>query len=345
MQSCNDAIMQMAAMIGSERFVKYQEIFGFGAKTGIDLPGEADTSTLVYHADDMGAADLATNAFGQNYNCTMIQMAAAYCSVINGGSYYEPHVVKQILNESGSVVKKVEPNLVRETVSESTAQFIREALYDTVAEGTGSAAQVTGYKVGGKTGTAEKYPRGNGNYVVSFAGFAPTDDPQVLVYVVIDTPHVEDQPHSSYASNIVQKILSEILPYMNVFPDTAAIQVPEDVQAQLPQEEGISAGDNDAIAPEETEAETKVYETDEYVEQDGEASGIPEAIPGMESQEGQTAGESGTQVPEGSSEADSTADPEETAPASSEGDPAPADSSGTNDTEAGTDAAETLSQE
>lgn len=345
MQSCNDAIMQMAAMIGSERFVKYQEIFGFGAKTGIDLPGEADTSTLVYHADDMGAADLATNAFGQNYNCTMIQMAAAYCSVINGGSYYEPHVVKQILNESGSVVKKVEPNLVRETVSESTAQFIRDALYDTVAEGTGSAAQVTGYKVGGKTGTAEKYPRGNGNYVVSFAGFAPTDDPQVLVYVVIDTPHVEDQPHSSYASNIVQKILSEILPYMNVFPDTAAIQVPEDVQAQLPQEEGISAGDNDAIAPEETEAETKVYETDEYVEQDGEASGIPEAIPGMESQEGQTAGESGTQVPEGSSEADSTADPEETAPASSEGDPAPADSSGTNDAEAGTDAAETLSQE
>ena len=165
------------------------------------------------------------------------------------------------------------------------------------------------------------------------------------LYVVIDTPHVEDQPHSSYASNIVQKILSEILPYMNVFPDTAAIQVPEDVQAQLPQEEGISAGDNDAIAPEETEAETKVYETDEYVEQDGEASGIPEAIPGMESQEGQTAGESGTQVPEGSSEADSTADPEETAPASSEGDPAPADSSGTNDTEAGTDAAETLSQE
>src|SRR5699024_1458940 len=147
--------------------------------TGIDLPGEADTSTLIYHADDMGVTDLATNAFGQNYNCTMIQMAAAYCSVINGGSYYEPHVVKQILNESGSVVKKVEPNLVRETVSESTAQFIREALYDTVAEGTGSAAQVAGYKVGGKTGTAQKYPRGNGNYVVSFAGFAPTDDPQV----------------------------------------------------------------------------------------------------------------------------------------------------------------------
>lgn len=322
MQSCNDAIMQMVAMIGKERFVKYQELFGFGSKTGIDLPGEADTSTLVYHEDDMGVTDLATNAFGQNYNCTMIQMAAAYCSVINGGSYYEPHVVKQILNESGSVVKKIEATLVRETVSDSTAQFIKEALYRTVSEGTGSAAQVEGYKVGGKTGTAEKYPRGNGNYVVSFAGFAPVDDPQVLVYVVIDTPHTDEQAHSSYAGNIVQQILAEILPYMNVFPDTEDIEVPEEVQAQLPQEEGISTGESEETAAEETgeeEEETKVYETDEYIEQDGETSGIPAALPGVESQDGQR--ESGTsQAAEQASEESSAAETgaEETAQASSE---------------------------
>ncbi len=340
MQSCNDAIMQMASMIGKERFVKYQKLFGFGSKTGIDLPGEADTSTLIYHAEDMGPADLATNAFGQNYNCTMIQMAAAYCSVINGGSYYEPHVVKQILNENGSVVKKIEPNLVRETVSESTAKFIREALFKTVSEGTGSAAQVDGYKVGGKTGTAEKYPRGNGDYVVSFAGFAPVDDPQVFVYVVIDTPHVDDQPHSSFASGVLQKILNDILPYMNVFPDTEQMELPEDVQAQLPEEEGISAGDNEEMAPEETESETKVYETDEYIEQDGQGSGIPGAIPGLEGQEGapessvsQTSGQSGAQsgqdaVNTGQDERQAeesqaaSSDPEETAAASSEGEAA-----------------------
>lgn len=121
--------------------------FGFGQKTGIDLPGEADAKELVRSASEMNSADLATNSFGQNYNCSMIQMAAAYGSVINGGSYYEPHVVKQILNEQGSVVKEVKPKLVRETVSESTSNFIKDALFRTVSEGTGKAAAVEGYEV------------------------------------------------------------------------------------------------------------------------------------------------------------------------------------------------------
>ena len=142
-----------------------------GQKTGIDLPGEA--YGLIYNADNMGPTDLAVNSFGQSYNSTMIQMAAAFASVINGGSYYEPHVVKQILNDQGSVVKKIEPNLVRETVSQSTSDFIRHALFMTVddEEGTGKAGRVAGYKVGGKTGTAEKLPRSAHNYLVSFCGF------------------------------------------------------------------------------------------------------------------------------------------------------------------------------
>ena len=199
MQSCNVAMMRIGAMIGRERFTKYQGIFGFGDKTGIDLPGEADTSGLVYSADDIGPTDLATNAFGQNYNCTMVQLSAAFCSVLNGGSYYEPHVVKQILNEQGSVVEKKEPVLVRETVSQSTSDFLKEAMFQTVETGTGKAAQVIGYDVGGKTGTAEKQPRSAKNYLVSFAGFAPIEDPQVFVYVVIDTPNYppgEQQAHS-----------------------------------------------------------------------------------------------------------------------------------------------------
>ena len=198
MQSCNVAMMRIGAMIGRERFTKYQGIFGFGDKTGIDLPGEADTSGLVYSADNIGPTDLATNAFGQNYNCTMVQLSAAFCSVLNGGSYYEPHVVKQILNEQGSVVEKKEPVLVRETVSQSTSDFLKEAMFQTVETGTGKAAQVIGYDVGGKTGTAEKQPRSAKNYLVSFAGFAPIEDPQVFVYVVIDTPNYppgEQQAH------------------------------------------------------------------------------------------------------------------------------------------------------
>ena len=116
-----------------EKGLKLEEL---AEKTGIDLPGEADTSGLVHTADDMGPTDLATNAFGQNYNCTMVQMAAAFCSVLNGGSYYEPHVVKQILNEQGSVVEKKEPVLVRETVSRSTSDFLKEAMFQTVEVGT-----------------------------------------------------------------------------------------------------------------------------------------------------------------------------------------------------------------
>lgn len=287
MQSCNDAMMQMAAIEGGARFAKYQKIFGFGQKTGIDLPGEADTSSLIYDETNIKPSDLATNSFGQNYNCTMIQMAAAYSSVINGGSYYEPRVVKQILNEQGSVVKKLEPRLVRETVSESTSSFIRDALYRTVEEGTGGAAAVPGYAIAGKTGTAEKQPRSLKNYLVSFCGFAPANDPQVLVYVTIDTPHTDDQPHSSYASEVFRKIMEEILPYMNVFPNVDFDDPQDDVSSQLPENEGIT--DNNAQGPDATE-EPKVYETEEYVDPDAEDSGLPDSVPGHASDGGMNPG-------------------------------------------------------
>lgn len=273
MKSCNDAMMQMSALLGIERFCKYQEIFGMGQKTGIDLPGEADTSGLIYTADRMGPTDLATNSFGQSYNCTMIQMAAAFSSVINGGSYYQPHVVKQILNEQGNVVKKVEPTILRETISQATSDFVRYALFETVdnEEGTGKAARVAGYKVGGKTGTAQKIPRSANNYLLSFAGFAPADDPQVLVYVVIDTPNLpgKEQAHSTFATEVFQKILAEILPYMNVFPDT---EVEAEDESLSVQEEGITnnnqggfetSGETEETAEGETGESTAEAPTDE----------------------------------------------------------------------------------
>lgn len=262
MVSCNDAMMQMAAIEGKQKFTSYLADFGFGKKTGIDLPGEADTSTLVYNADNIGASDLATNSFGQNYNCTMIQMAAAYCSAINGGSYYEPHVVKQIINEQGSVVKQIEPTVLRETVSQSTSDFIKQALFRTVEEGTGKYAAVEGYEVAGKTGTAEKHPRKKGNYVVSFAGFAPANDPQVLIYVVIDEPNVADQASSRYASIVFSEILADTLPYMNVFP-TRTITAPID-ETEAPA--GDEANDGETQIQEEAEAaeeNRKPYPTEE----------------------------------------------------------------------------------
>lgn len=255
MKSCNDAMMQMAASLGIEKFAEYQSVFGLGQKTGIDLPGEADTSSLIFSADRMGPTDLACNSFGQSYNCTMVQMAAALSSVINGGSYYEPHVVKQILNDQGAVVKKVEPNLVRETISQATSDFLVEAMFQTVdsEEGTGKGARVEGYKVGGKTGTAQKLPRSANNYLLSFAGFAPADDPQVLVYVVIDTPNLpgEEQAHSTFATEIAQKILKDVLPYMNVFPDTEVETKTDESLAN--QEEGITNKNQGGLEPTESD--------------------------------------------------------------------------------------------
>ncbi len=298
MKSCNVVMMRIAQQMGKEKFYKYQEVFGFGSKTGIDLPGEADNKTLMYSADTAGPADLATNAFGQNFNVSMIQLAAAYCSVINGGSYYEPHVVKQILNEQGSVVKKIEPVVVRETVSESTTRFINEALNKTVnAEGgTGGAASVEGYMIAGKTGTAEKIPRDRTNYVVSFCGYAPADDPQVLIYVVIDEPHVEEQAHSTYASQVFQKIAAEVLPYLNIFPETdVEPTLPDGNGAKLPEQEGIT-NETEETSEEETEEEVTEAPTlengepipeellnpsDEIsVRPDGDQSDLPAALPG-----------------------------------------------------------------
>ena len=219
MNSCNDALMQMSYKIGIENFTKYQQIFGFGQKTNIDLPGEARTDSLLYTKDTMTPVDLATNAFGQNYNCTMIQLASAFCSLVNGGSLYQPRVVSAIADENGNIIEEYEPTLLRETISESTSDALKSYMYSVVTGGTGATAKVDGYSMGGKTGTAEKTGRDHVNYIVSFIGYAPVEDPQLVIYCVVDEPNVEDQPHSTYAQNIVREILEEILPYMNIYPD------------------------------------------------------------------------------------------------------------------------------
>ncbi|MCI5868374.1 MAG: penicillin-binding protein 2 [Dorea sp.] len=214
--SCNVALMQIGASLGAEEFCRYQKLFGFGEYTGIDLPGEGSTEGLLYTPENMDAASLATNSFGQNFNVTMTQMAASFCSLINGGDYYKPHVVKQIQNENGNVTENKDPILVKKTISKETSDILKDYMLGVVEEGTGASAAVEGYDVGGKTGTAEKLPRGNGKYLVSFIGYAPQENPQVVVYVVIDEPNVDQQASSSYATEMASGIMSEIFPYLGI---------------------------------------------------------------------------------------------------------------------------------
>ena len=215
--SCNDAMMQIAAKMGTEQFLKAQTLFNFGSRTGVDLPNEG--SGVIHTTETMGETELACSAFGQGFTCTMIQEINAMCSVINGGYYYQPHLVTAIKDSRGGIVKTIDPVLMKQTISSDISADIRSYMAASVQEGTSRTSKVQGYSSGGKTGTAEKLPRGNKKYVVSFITFAPVDDPQVLMYVVVDEPNAEDQADSKYPQYIAQGILSELLPYLNVAPD------------------------------------------------------------------------------------------------------------------------------
>lgn len=215
MQSCNVALMQIAETEGRKTFAKYQEVFGFGKTTHVDLAGEA--AGLVYPEEKLNPVELATSSFGQGLTVTMMQIGTAFCSVINGGNYYEPHMVKQIVDENGGIINNIEPTILRKTISSETSEFMRNALFEVVSNGTARKAQVAGYTIGGKTGTAEKLPRGNGKYLLSFIGFAPVENPQVVVYVTVDEPNVADQASSGLGTIIAQSILQELLPYMNIY--------------------------------------------------------------------------------------------------------------------------------
>lgn len=216
-QSCNVALMLMGRQIGARTFLEYNRKFNFGLKTNIDLAGEARTSSLVFSEETMGETELATSSFGQGFNVTMIQMAAGYCSLINGGYYYEPHVVKQITAADGSIVENISPRLLKQTISAQTSAQIVEYCKGVVQNGTGKSARPAGYMIGGKTGTAETVPRDKTNYVLSFESFAPADNPQIVMYVVVDRPNNWAQDQVSFATKLTRKILTEVLPYMNIY--------------------------------------------------------------------------------------------------------------------------------
>lgn len=237
--SCNPGMMTIGLKMGIEKFCRYQEIFGFGKRTGIDLPNE--NSGVLYNENNMGTMELCTYTFGQGFTATMIQELAAFCAVVNGGYYYKPHVVKQVLDSEGGVAKNVDPLLISQPVSTKTSYILRDYLESVITDGTGTDAAIPGYRVGGKTGTAEKLPRGNNKYIISFIGAVPIDDPKVAIYTVIDEPNIPDQEAGIYTMQLAKDILTEILPYLGIYPteeitdeerSSLGIQVEKEITAE-----------------------------------------------------------------------------------------------------------------
>ena len=221
-KSCNVVLMDIAFALGKKEWLRYNRNFGFGNYTGIDLAGESSGAANVF-TEKMGQTDLAVASFGQGFNVSMIQMIAGFSALINGGRYYEPHLVTKIVNSEGAIVKEYEPKEVKQVISETASDMVRDDCNAVVMSDpeqcTGWTARPAGYTMGGKTGTAEKLPRAAKNYVISFMGYVPMDDPEVICYVVIDHPNHADQSNSTrLATYLCKDIMTEVLPYLNIFP-------------------------------------------------------------------------------------------------------------------------------
>ena len=218
-QSCNDSLMQIGFKLGPKKMSEYQARFGFGTKTGIELPNE--TRGLVYDGK-MDMATLATNSFGQNLTVNMIQMVQGFSSIVNGGNYYEPHIAKQIINKDGDLEKSYSKTLVKQTCTRNTTTFLRQALREVVLTGTGTTAAIDGYTVAGKTGTAEKVDtskNGKGRlanqYILSFLGMVPCENPKVVCYTLMDSPKDNTQA-TAYNTELWTYIMKQVLPYMGI---------------------------------------------------------------------------------------------------------------------------------
>lgn len=219
--SCNPGFVTMGQRLGKEVLFDYIDKFGFGKKTGIDLNGEANG--ILFNLDRVGPVELATTAFGQGVSVTPIQQVTAVSAAINGGYLYKPYVVKRILEpETNSIILENNKILVRQVIDEKTSAEVRRALESVVANGTGRNAYIEGHSVGGKTGTAQKVKNGMymvGNYIVSFIGFTPTDNPEVVVYVAIDYPKGITQYGGTVAAPVAKEILTDCINILGIEED------------------------------------------------------------------------------------------------------------------------------
>ena len=226
MNSCNPAFMITGAKIGKDKFYKYYKGFGFTQTTGIELNGE--TSGAFYPLNNFNEVELATASFGQGPTVTPLQMLAAIGAVANDGKLLKPHLLKCITDSQGNVIEEKETDVVRQVVSEQTSQIMRGTLERVVSDGTGGQAYLEGFRIGGKTGTSEKIPRGSNKYVASFAGIAPSDDPQVVLILMLDEPQGVHTGGAT-AAPLAGKILDDVLRYMGLEPQTTEVKDGETV--------------------------------------------------------------------------------------------------------------------
>ena len=232
--SCNPAFMAIGDRIGASHFVKYANGFNLVQPTHIDLPGEA--KGIFFKEENMGIVEVATTSFGQGFEVTPIQMISAISAVANGGKYMKPHMVKALTDSEGRVVQQVAPEFVKQIISEETANSLCMYLEGVVSEGSGKNAYVKGFRVAGKTGTSEKKPRNQGKYIASFGGFAPADDPQIAVLVILDEPTGGAYYGGTIAAPVVGNIMNDVLRYLNIEPrlnaeeaSAADVNVPDTV--------------------------------------------------------------------------------------------------------------------
>lgn len=218
--SCNPGFVRIGETLGVETLMDYIDKYGFGDKTGIDLNGES--AGILFDPDVMGPVELATTSFGQGISVTPIQQIRAVSAAINGGWLYTPHMVKAFLeSETNSLIEKIEPEVTRQVISEETSSLVRYALESVVANGSGKNAYIENYRVGGKTGTAQKVVNGSyldGNYILSFMGFMPADDPEIVVYVAIDNPKGVTQYGGVVSAPIARSVLLSAIDILGIEP-------------------------------------------------------------------------------------------------------------------------------
>ncbi|MBQ8917829.1 MAG: PASTA domain-containing protein, partial [Oscillospiraceae bacterium] len=254
--SCNPAFIAIGARIGGADFYEAFERYGLAEPTGIDLPGEADNAGLVQSYANLtkeGGVELASTSFGQTFKVSALQLCTAVCASVNGGTLYQPYIVKQVLDPEGNVISTTQPEAKRQVISEETSETIQYLTEMVVKEGSGRNATIPGYRIGGKTGTSEKIDlliqTGRDENILSFVGIAPADDPQIVCLIMLDEPTLENAFGSTIAAPVVGAVLSEVLPYLGIDPEYSDEElanmditvgnyvgmVPHDAQAALTQ--------------------------------------------------------------------------------------------------------------
>ncbi len=279
--SCNPGFVVLGQRLGKNKLFEYIDKFGFGKKTGIDLNGEG--TGIIFDLNKVGPVELATTAFGQGVSVTPIQQITAVSAAINGGKLYKPYIVKSINEpETNTVIQENKKTLVRQVISEKTSAEVRRALESVVANGSGRTAYIDGYRVGGKTGTAQKVENGHyldNNYILSFIGFLPADDPQVVVYVAVDNPKGTVQYGGTTVGPIAKAVLKDSIKALNIerrdggmdkkykWPDPKTKEVAdvvgmsvEDAKAELEGLNVIIEGDGDKVIHQSPEAGVKLDE-------------------------------------------------------------------------------------